>query len=550
MRLARRTHRRARRYQLLSLALAGAMAGSLGCAADGVDGGDGEAEEPGDELPAPTEPAPPGEPGQSALDRRLAAAADEAGVPAALLSAWAHAETRWQMIQGASELEGMEPAWGMFALRGAALEEAAALAGESIEAVRREVGPHLRAAAALLAARAADLGVAPGDELSAWAPAIAAVSGIADPEARAQFVHDQVYAAINLGAAVDLEGGRLASIAAQDVEADFPAPRRGGDRAVTDYPPAVWRASPNFNARPSGVGAELVVIHTCEGNYAGCWGWLANSASGVSAHYVVAEFGEVTQLVREQSRAWHIAASYDCGLNGNVNCNRNGTSSNNFTIGIEHGGFASQSSFPGAQIDASAALACDISRDRGIPRDRNHFVAHGQLQPWNRTDPGPNWPWTSYVQKMNAACGSGGGGGEIIIDSNNANNNPSEAEVQVSASWTSSASTPGYYGTGYWFADTAPVSDGAVFRFHLDQAGTRTIDAWWTAGGNRASAAPFVAFNAAGTRLGSATRDQRTGGSRWNEIGTWSFSAGWNTIVVSRWTGSGDVVIADAIRVR
>ena len=122
--------------------------------------------------------------------------------------------------------------------------------------------------------------------------------------------------------------------------------------------------------------------------------------------------------------------------------------------------------------------------------------------------------------------------------------------MQVSASWTSSASTPGYYGTGYWFADTAPVSDGAVFRFHLDQAGTRTIDAWWTAGGNRASAAPFVAFNAAGTRLGSATRDQRTGGSRWNEIGTWSFSAGWNTIVVSRWTGSGDVVIADAIRVR
>ncbi|HTE56096.1 MAG TPA: N-acetylmuramoyl-L-alanine amidase [Kofleriaceae bacterium] len=544
MRQARTIHRRdSRRFALLSIAAMAALAGSPGCAGEEDEGADPQ-------PPSPSSPSSPSSPGGSALDARFAAAAAEFGVPTVLLEAWAYAETGWSMIPGASELEGLEPAWGMLALRGARLERAAALAGEPLDAVRREVDAHLRAGAALLADLAAQQGIAAGDQLGAWAPAIAEASGIADPEAQAQFVHDQVYAAINLGAAVDLESGRLASIEPQDVEADFPAPRRGADRAVVDYPPAIWHASPNFNSRPSGTGAELVVIHTCEGNYAGCWSWLANSASGVSAHYVVAEFGEVSQLVRESNRAWHIAASYDCSLNDNVNCGRNGQSSNNFTIGIEHGGFASQSSFPGAQIDASAALACDISRDWGMPRDRNHFVGHGQLQPFNRTDPGPNWPWTTYVQKMNAACGTGGGGGEIIVDSNNANNDPAEAEVEVSASWTSSASTPGYYGSGYWFAETAAVSDGAVFRFHLDEAGARTIDAWWTSGANRSPSAPFVAFDASGNTLGSATRDQRSGGSQWNTVGTWNFSAGWNSVVVSRWTGSGAVVIADAIRVR
>ena len=87
----------------------------------------------------------------------------------------------------------------------------------------------------------------------------------------------------------------------------------------------------------------MVIIHTCEGAYSGCWGWLANSASGVSAHYVVKEDGrEISQLVREANRAWHIAATYECSLNGSMECGARATRSNNFTVGIEHAGFASQ----------------------------------------------------------------------------------------------------------------------------------------------------------------------------------------------------------------
>jgi len=108
----------------------------------------------------------------------------------------------------------------------------------------------------------------------------------------------------------------------------------------------------------------------------------------------------------------------------------------------------------------------------------------------------------------------------------------------------------GYYGTGYWWAGTKAISDGATFWFYLPAAASKSIDAWWTAGGNRSPQAPFVAFNAGGTKLGTSTVDQRSNGSKWVTLGTWSFSAGWNKVVLSRWAPEGYVVVADAIRVR
>ena len=96
-------------------------------------------------------------------------------------------------------------------------------------------------------------------------------------------------------------GGPVATLAPQAVTADYPAPEvmyAGGG----DYPDAIWRASPNYSARPSGTAGKvaMVIIHTCEGGYAGCWGWLRNSASGVSAHYVVSEYRFVPEEARHQ----------------------------------------------------------------------------------------------------------------------------------------------------------------------------------------------------------------------------------------------------------
>jgi len=486
------------------------------------------------------------------LDGDFAQAARTYDVPVDLLKAIAYVETQWQVIAGEEEHEGRPAGVGVFALWGDNLALGAKAAGLDVEAVQLDTAANITAAAARLAALAAERGVS-GTDVMAWMPVVAAYSQNPDPESQQGYA-DDVLRVLASGASAIAEDGTVVGTLAPNAE--LVAPQTFIPFGTSDYPSSVWRPSPNYNSR-NGTPVSLVVIHTCEGNYAGCWGWLRNSAAGASAHYVVKENGaEITQLVREASRAWHVAAPYQCSRAGGQQCNRNGQSTNTFSVGIEHAGFASQASFSSGMIEASAKLTCDITKSHNIVRDRNHIVAHGQLQPWNRTDPGKNWPWSHYIDRVRAHCGSGGGGGgggggtTIIVDSNNANNNQNVAKVTLTGAWTSSAGTPGYYGTGYWFANTAETSAPATFWFYQASAGSRTIDAWWTAGTNRSTAAPFVAYNAAGTEVGRRAVNQQGSGSQWVTLGTWNFSAGWNKVSLSRWAPAGKVVVADAIRVR
>ncbi|HKW41413.1 MAG TPA: N-acetylmuramoyl-L-alanine amidase, partial [Gemmatimonadales bacterium] len=315
-----------------------------------------------------------------------------------------------------------------------------------------------------------------------------------------------------------------------------------------DYAPAVWRPSPNFDQRAAdstGV-PHMVIIHTCESNYPSCWSWLVNTASQASAHYVVSEDGsEISQLVLERNRAWHIAALYDCTLNRRHDCWLNGVQANHFTVGVEHAGFASQDSFPAAQLDRSAALVCDVTRRRGIPRDWQHIVGHGQLQPANRTDPGPNWPWIAYLHRVQALCG------EVVVDDSTSFNDASVAAVAVPAGWQAADTTPDYYGGGYRWAPTDPTAtDSAVFSFRVPAPGARTLDARWTSGTNRSAQATYVVISVAGATIASVALDQRSGGGSWHTLGAWTFPAGWNRVALLRRGAAGSVVIADAVRVR
>src|SRR5438874_9754988 len=460
----------------------------------------------------------------SPFDSVFQAAGAEFDVPPAVLKAIGWVETRWQMVEGREEFAGRPPVFGVMALGGTALERGAALAGVSVENARRDPTANIRAAAALLRAYAAEAG---GD----WDAAAARFSEIDLPAGRAAYT-----------GAITQAQGRAGPTAAA---AACPPPSTGG---APDYAAAVWRASPNFNQRPGDQTGTLhmVIIHTCESNYASCWSWLVNAVSQASAHYVVDEGGaEVSQLVRERDRAWHIAALYDCTLNRRHDCWRNDVQSNDFTVGIEHAGFASQASFPAAQLDRSAALVCDVTRDRGIPRDWQHIVGHGQLQPANRTDPGPNWPWIAYLHRVQAWCG------EVIVDDSAQFNDAAVATVSVPATWTATDTTPDYYGGGYRWAPTQPAAtDAAVFSFLVTAAGSRTLDARWTSGTNRSPQAKYAVITSAGVTLATVAVDQRIGGGSWHALGTWTLPAGWNRVALLRRDASGAVVVADAVRVR
>ena len=551
---------------VFAFVLGGDAAMLVGCAIESSDdesvaspaAGEGARGEDPSAPSASTEraPAPEGTTTEDAsvFDAELIAAGAEFHVPAAVLKAIAWTETRYTMVEGEEEHEGKPPAFGVMALAGQRLEDGARLANVSVDDAKHQPLANIRAAAALLSSWADELGIS-RDEVASWEPVIARYGEIDLEEARTQYVREQVFGAMKKGlGAIVADNSFYGLFGAEEL-----APADELLAAGPDYAGSIWRPSPNWSSR-GGAKVGMVIIHTCEGKYAGCWGWLANSKAGASAHYVVREDGkEITQLVRESNRAWHIAATYDCKLNGGVDCSRNGTSSNNFTVGIEHGGFASQKSFPAGQIEASAKLVCNITKDHGVPRDRFHIVGHGKLQPYNRTDPGPNWPWASYITRIAQLCGAPASpppstpapapGNVIVIDSNNANNDASKAQLDVSRSWTASTNVKPFHGTGYYWANAAPVSDGAEFQFHLSKAETRTVEAYWPAASDRSASAPFVMFDAQGKRLGTVKVDQRSNGSRWVTLGKFAFTAGWNKVVLSRWTSSG-VVVADAVRVR
>jgi len=486
----------------------------------------------------------------SMYDAEFNAAASEFKVPAAVLKALAYSQTRYEMVTGEAEFEGQSARIGMMALTPEQLQLGATAAGVTVEAASTDVAAHIRAAAAYLGSIATAQNVT-STALQDWASVIGEYSGIEIAEAREAYVREEVFGAIvqGLGSVTDDLEASGQGLTEEDALASV-----GQGLAGPDYAASIWRPSPNTNARPSGTKVQLVVIHTCEGGYSGCWGWLANSRSGASAHYVVSTGTEISQLVREYNRAWHVGATYNPSYNGGVMSSLSGVSVNHFSIGIEHAGYASQKTFPATQMETSAKLVCNITRDHGIPRDRYHVVAHAKVQPYNRTDPGPNWPWTDYMYRINRACGTTTTTttfSPIIIDSNNTKNNTARGYIKVSSNWDSSASTPGFYGTGYYFAGTLPVSDGAEFYFYLSANSTRTIDAWWVAGTNRSAGAPFVAFNAQGVKLGTKEVNQTINGGAWRTVGSFAFTKGWNKIVLSRWTGEeGKVVIADAVRVR
>jgi N-acetyl-anhydromuramyl-L-alanine amidase AmpD len=482
----------------------------------------------------------------------------QTGVPAELLIAVAQVETRLQPALGETEFDGVEPAWGVMALRGDNLSRGAALAGVSEQRAREEFGPNVLAAGALMAAWGEAGGIDTND-LGAWAPVVAAYSGITDEEAVREYVWFEVYETLAEG--VEVEGF---SSEPRLSEPRYPRPSRTRQR--TGDSSAVWTASPNYSSR-SGYDVEYIVIHSCEGSYSGCWSWLSDSRAAASAHYVVNDTGsEVRQLVDEDQKAWHVAADYDCGNNDGVGCENNGLGTNYISVGIEHAGYSSQTSWNAGLIARSAELACGVATRHGVPIDANHIVSHAQLQPWDRTDPGAAWPWTNYIDAVAAACGKSSSSSsssssstssssgssstakQFVIDSNNAANDASAYGFTVSSKWWSSTSISGYWNTGYWAAPTESVSDPASFWFETDASRCYSVEAWWTSGSNRPSAITFVGWDESSREMGRATVDQTKNGGKWNSLGKWIFPAGRNQVLLSRWAASGKYAIADAVR--
>jgi len=113
----------------------------------------------------------------------------------------------------------------------------------------------------------------------------------------------------------------------------------------------------------------------------------------------------------------------------------------------------------------------------------------------------------------------------------------------VSTGWATSTGAADKYGADYKYKSTAAVSDPAQWTINVSAAGSYGIYAWWPAGANRSTTAPFILPNNA-----TVSANQQINGGKFNLLGNVSLAAGANTTKLSCWTTTGFVVVADAVR--
>jgi len=180
-----------------------------------------------------------------------------------------------------------------------------------------------------------------------------------------------------------------------------------------------YKASPN---RGGAIKPTLLVMHYTAGqNAAGAISWLCNPAAKASAHLVIDQSGQATQLVPFTVSAWHAGQSV---WKGKKFCN-------GFSVGIElvNPGFLTKRAdgkfydvsgkvvpssqvitahhknggpeqpwmvYPVEQLQAASDIATAIVEAYGI----KEIVGHEDVAPGRKTDPGPAFPMSGFVSRV------------------------------------------------------------------------------------------------------------------------------------------------------
>lgn len=146
-------------------------------------------------------------------------------------------------------------------------------------------------------------------------------------------------------------------------------------------------ASPSSNFNDRRTQLDMLVLHyTGMKDGASALARMCDPNAQVSAHYMIEEDGRVFQLVDEDKRAWHAGVSSWNGL----------SDINSHSIGVEivNGGHDfGLPDFPQVQIESVIDLCQQICGRHSIPSQ--HIVAHSDIAPGRKLDPGEKFPWQS-----------------------------------------------------------------------------------------------------------------------------------------------------------
>lgn len=154
-------------------------------------------------------------------------------------------------------------------------------------------------------------------------------------------------------------------------------------KALIQYP------SPNFNERPKDTQISLIILHYTEMSpVQKALDRLTDPNSKVSAHYLIAQNGEIYQLVEDRYRAWHAGIS---AWQGRDNMN-------DHSIGIEldHSGHVSSVPYSKELMISLIELLKFLCDKHQI--DQKQIWAHSDIAPDRKIDPGEFFDWSYLAQ--------------------------------------------------------------------------------------------------------------------------------------------------------
>lgn len=347
-----------------------------------------------------------GSPGRApTLEEDFQNASAEYRVPVKVLEGIGFVETKWQMHRGEMSIDH---GYGVMRLleRDDAdqVGRAAALTGYSREELKTDPQANIRGAAAVLreyADRVFENGSLHEENLADWFEVVTHYAGITDLRV-AELYGIEVFEVIRAGASRKLSAGERLTLPATAVDVSGKVRFVNSLRSLRiDGPADHWVAasSSNYTAGRGGNAVHWIVIHTTQGSYAGTISWFQNPSAQVSAHYVVAQSGDSTQMVSVNDTAWHA---------GNWSYNQQ-------SVGIEHEGYITTPGWPTeAMYQKSAAISTWLCNHFGIPKkhvpnqpgDGPGLIGHIEVPGATHTDPGQYWDWNHYISLINGGTTS------------------------------------------------------------------------------------------------------------------------------------------------
>lgn len=164
-----------------------------------------------------------------------------------------------------------------------------------------------------------------------------------------------------------------------------------------------YMPSPNFGPRPADAQIDLLVVHAIslppgefgtgqiDRLFTNQLDWEAHPyfqtirGLKVSAHFMIARSGAITQYVSVADRAWHAGQSF---WRGRQNCNDD-------SVGIELEGLDG-GTFEPAQYDHLAWLCKAVAAMCPV----RHVAGHEHIAPGRKPDPGPGFDWAALRQRL------------------------------------------------------------------------------------------------------------------------------------------------------